>query len=281
MHTHSCASDGSFSPSELVREAIRLGLYAFALTDHDTVSGIEELERASLELAYLRAVPGVEIAARFGEGSIHICGLFIDRFSSELNEILRWIREGRDKRNEKIIEKIQKLGYELYLNEVIESAGGESVGRPHFAKLLVSKGYFGTMQDVFDKLLKKGEAAYVERKLPSPEQAIDSIHKAGGISIWAHPFARKNLDRRQFRESLVYLKSLGLDGLEAYYSTYDKLTCEYLCQVAKDENMLISGGSDFHGENMDGVKMGSGMGGLSIPDAVFAPLDKHKPKKSS
>ncbi|HPN83725.1 MAG TPA: PHP domain-containing protein [Victivallales bacterium] len=274
MHTHSLASDGSFSPSEIVKEAEKIGLYAFALTDHDTISGLEELELASERRGYARAVQGVEISARLGESSIHLCGLFINRSSVELGDLLKRARDGRNMRNIQITEKLNGLGFDISMEDVLGVSDGESVGRPHFAKILIKKGYFKTIQEVFDKLLKRGEPAYVERKLPSPGEAISAIHKSGGISIWAHPFARRNLNRRVFRESLDYIKDLGLDGLEAYYSTYDKGIQEYICQVAKEENLLISGGSDFHGENMDGVMLGSGMGGLLIPDEVFQPLQE-------
>ncbi len=278
MHTHSNASDGSFSPSELLEEAMNRGLYAFALTDHDTLSGLDELDRAAAGKGYSRAVPGVELSVQIEDHSIHVCGLFVDRSSVGLRNTLEWTRERRDARNAKIIRKFNELGYDIRMEDILNVAKGESVGRPHMAKILVEKGHFKNIQDVFDKLLKKGESAYVERELPSPEKAVSAIRDAGGIAIWAHPFARRNMDRRKFRETLSYMKGVGLQGIEAYYSTYDRPTQDYLLQVAREEEMLVSGGSDFHGDNMEGVSMGAGMGGLKVPDRVFDELLEAKGK---
>lgn len=272
LHTHSTASDGSYSPEELILEAVKKGLYALALTDHDTVSGLFDFESSAQKYNFENFVPGVEISVRFKENSIHICGLFINKDSKNLSSLLSWIRNKRGKRNLRMIEKFKKLGYQISLEELNQIAVGESQGRPHMAKILVSKGYFKNTQDVFDKLLKKGEAVYVERELPSPETAISAIIEAGGIAIWAHPFSQRNLDRKNFRNNLSYLKGIGLAGLEAYYSTYTRDIQDYLLKTAKEEKMLISGGSDFHGHFVENVNLGTGMGGLSVPDGVFNDL---------
>jgi len=269
LHTHSTASDGSCTPSELIKEAIEKKLYAIALTDHDTISGLEEFENNAEKMGFSRAVSGVELSVRLRENSVHLCGLFINRNCEELISLLQWIRQKRNERNEKIIHNFNKLGYKITHEEFNEIAQGESQGRPHMASILVSKGYFASIQEVFDKLLKKGGNVYVERELPSPETAINIIKIAGGLPIWAHPFASKNIDRKNFRSDLKYLKSLGLVGIEAYYSTYTREIQEYLISVAKEENLLISGGSDYHGKLMDSVKLGEGMGGMCIPNEIF------------
>jgi len=272
LHTHSTASDGTSTPSELIEEAVKTKLYAIALTDHDTVSGLKECEEKAKDIGFSGAVSGVELSVRLRENSVHLCGLFINRKCEELISLLRWIRNKRDERNKKIIHNFNKLGYKITCEELNDTAVGESQGRPHMARILVSKGYFSDIQEVFDKLLKKGKDVYVERELPSPEMAVNIIKIAGGLPIWAHPFANKNIDRRSFRQDLKYLKSLGLVGIEAYYSTYTREIQDYLVSVANEENMLISGGSDYHGQLMDSVKLGKGMGGLSIPDEIFENL---------
>jgi predicted metal-dependent phosphoesterase TrpH len=272
LHTHSSASDGSYSPSEILALAKKTGLTALAITDHDTVSGLEEFEQASTKLQYENAVQGVEMSVKIPNASLHICGLFIDRKNAELLALLKKIRGKRDERNLAIAEKLLALGYKISVDDVLKIAKGESVGRPHFAKVLVAKGYFKNTQEAFDRALKRGTCAYVDRMLPAPEEAISAIHGAGGLVFWAHPFGRKNFTKPRFISLLHELTQIGLDGIEAYYSTYDKETEKYLLSVSEKEGILVSGGSDFHGTNMDGIQIGTGDGNMAIPDRIFQEL---------
>jgi predicted metal-dependent phosphoesterase TrpH len=281
LHVHSSASDGSFSPSQLILLAKEKGLTALALTDHDTLSGLDEFERTALETGYKNIVPGVEISVKIPNASLHICGLFVCRHNVELQKLLSWIRDKRNDRNLKIAEKLSNAGYAITIDEVLNFAGGESVGRPHFAKVLIGKGYFSRTQDVFDNALKRGCFAYVPRELPSPEEAILAIHNAGGLAFWAHPLTKDSFSKTQFKNLLRELSAIGLDGIEAYYTTYDKETQNYLLSLAAQENILVSGGSDFHGANMDGVEIGIGAGTLNIPDSVYENILKNKNQSTS
>ena len=271
LHVHSTASDGTFSPSELIDMAERLDLAAIALTDHDTVSGLPEfLKRA--ETSDVKAVPGVEVAVDWNYREPHILGLFISHDCPELNKLLKEIRDNRHKRNDKIVEKLQANGYDITIDEVKEIGKGESIGRPHVAATLVKKGYFKTVKDVFGSCLARGGTCYVARILPDPKTAILAIHEAGGLAFWAHPVHRKNSNTKDVFSNLKYLKSLGLDGVEVYYSQFSQAQHEMLMKYAKDLDLAVCGGSDFHGANQPDVAMGKGLGTLSIPESVYDDL---------
>ena len=271
LHSHSTASDGSYSPSELVDLANDQGLSALALTDHDTVSGIDEFLQAS-SYSELEAVPGVEVSVEYGGKEVHIVGLFIDWHCESLLALLSEIREHRNQRNELIIEKLRNMGYEITLQELLDVAGGESIGRPLLAKILIEKGYFTEVQEVFDKCLKRGAPAYCPRVLPTPAKAIDEIHKAGGLAVWAHPLYRAAKERTYLRKVLRELVKYGLDAVEAYYTSFSSDQTASVLAVAKEFSLDVSGGSDFHGANQNGVMLGCGYGDLSVPYEVFEKL---------
>ncbi len=271
LHTHSTASDGSFSPLELVEHAHKIGLGAIALTDHDTVSGIPEFLEAAVDYP-LEAVPGVEVSVEYSGNEVHIVGLFIDYTMEPLLELLCEIRKNRNRRNELIIEKLQKMGFDITLQELLDVAGGESIGRPLLAKILIEKGYFTEVQEVFDKCLKRGASAYCARVLPSPEKAIHEIHQAGGIAIWAHPLYRSKNDRTYLRKVLRKLSELKIDAIEAYYTSFSPGQTRAVLEVAEEFSLLVSGGSDFHGTNQSNVNLGKGYGELAVPFEVFEKL---------
>lgn len=272
---HSTASDGSLSPSEILEAAKKKGLSAVALTDHDTVGGIPEFLDYAKNVPHISAVPGVELSVDFYDYSIHIVGLLIDHKKPSLNRLLSEIRDNRNKRNFLIIEKLQSLGYDITLKEVQEIAGGESVGRPHFARVLVKKQYFSGVQEVFDRCLKKGAPGYCMRKLPSPEEAIKKIHQAGGAAFWAHPMHRGECSKTYVLTVLKTLIKMGLDGIETYYSTFTPEQQKLLLDIAEDFNLLASGGSDFHGENMPGIDLGCGYGNLAVPEDLYVNICRH------
>lgn len=270
FHMHSTASDGSFTPSELVRMAADKSLEAIALTDHDTVSGVEEFLAEASRLG-IPVLSGVEVSVSH-ETSIHIVGLFVSSTCGRLNELLREIRRNRDSRNILIVEKLNSMGYLIGIEELEAEAKGESAGRPHIAKILISKGYFKHPQDVFDKCLKKGTPAYCPRILPEPSVAIDAIHEAGGLAVWAHPLHRADSSIKDIERTLASFIKMGLDGIEAYYSTFTNEQQNLIMDLAARHGILISGGSDFHGTNMRDIEMGVGYGGLKIPFSVYEKL---------
>ncbi len=281
LHTHSTASDGTSSPAELLALANERNLGALALTDHDTTSGLPEFLNESVKYPGIKAVPGVEVSVKHYDFSIHVLGLFIGHGADALEKMLCEIRKGRDARNDLIALKLQKQGYDITIEEVKAIAGGDCPGRPHFARILVQKGYFATMQEAFDKSLKRGKSGYCKRELPMPADAIDAIHKAGGLAIWAHPMSFTDGDRKTINKILKFLVGKGLDGIEAYYPLFSTEQTKCLLELATKYSLTVSGGSDFHGVNMKNIDMGTGDGSLSIPFSVYENLKAYHERKAS
>jgi predicted metal-dependent phosphoesterase TrpH len=167
------------------------------------------------------------------------------------------------------------MGYDITIDEVKAISGGESMGRPHFARILIEKGYFSETQDVFDQCLKRGAPAYCQRVLPSPEKAIEEIHNAGGLAIWAHAVYRLKNERYFVRKTLKYLTQIGLDGVEVLYSTFTKKQQKMMNELADEFNMLKSAGSDFHGENQPSISLGTGIdNSFQAPESLYLNLTK-------
>lgn len=275
LHTHSTASDGADTPSELVKKSLETGLSAVALTDHDTVSGIPEFLEAGKNTS-LKVIPGVEISSRGENRELHIVGLFIDHETPSLLAFLEKMRESRKARNEEMLIRLNVIGFPLTWEELEKEAAGESVGRPHFAQALIRKGYFKTPKDVFEQCLKRGKRAYVPRILPSPAEAVKAIHEAGGISVWAHPVSHNSggSGRSHVRRCLKKLVPEGLDAIETFYSQFTIAQQEMVTDLAKEYSLLASGGSDYHGKNIPGLSLGTGMGDLSVPDELLVQLEE-------
>lgn len=279
LHTHSIASDGSYTPSEIIELAIEKKLSVVALTDHDTVSGLDEFLSYADKFTEITAIPGVEISVQMDNSEVHIVGLLIDHKNEELGNFLSVIRDNRNNRNVQIIEKLQEMEYDITLQEVLDLAGGESVGRPILAKILIDKGYFTETQDVFDCCLKRGAPAYCSRVLPDPSEAIGKIHKAGGIAIWAHPVYRRKNERSYVRKTLNNLIRHGLDGIETHYTVYTPKQNKMLNEIATELGLIKSGGSDFHGKNQPRIELGFGWGELKVPEEIY--LEMLSAKQSS
>ena len=276
LHTHSSASDGSDTPSELVRKAEEAGLAAVALCDHDTVSGIQEFLEAS---GKTETVPGIEISTRLFKKEIHIIGLFVDPRSPALLEPLAYLRRTRIERNRKILERLGNGGFEVTENDVAEFAQGESIGRPHIAKALVAKGYFEDVHSAFVKCLKPGTPFYIPRDFLPPDQSIRIIHEAGGSAFWAHPMHGPRGDRAFLKKFLRELISWGLDGLEGYYSLFTERQHGIAMAMANERNLPVSGGSDYHGENQPSIQLGRGCGTLKIPYSVLEAIRQYRKNK--
>jgi len=267
LHTHSTASDGSYSPEELVKLAKEAGLLAIALTDHDTVDGLPLAKKTAQDIG-INFVCGVEISVKFeGKGHFHLLGYFKSPEVPELSGVLKKLHEARAKRNERMIEKLNELGVDISMEELREVAKGE-IGRPHIAKLLVAKGVVKSFEEAFDKYLKKGAPAYVPKALLTPEEAISLVLKAGGVPVLAHPVTLK-LDYYSLKEYIKRLKDLGLKGIEAYYTEHTEDLTQELLKYAKEFDLIVTGGSDFHGENKPDIKLGVGLGNLKIPDECY------------
>ena len=265
LHAHTTASDGDQSPTQLVRQAQEIGLTALAVTDHDTTAGLPEAMEAGRRFG-VEIVPGIELSAEVEVGQCHILGLLIDASNLTLNDRLREVIENRDKRNERIVAKMQnELHFDITLDEVVAESGGLVVARPHFAKVLLRKGYVTSMQQAFDEYLGKGAKAYVERDRLTPEECFALIHGAGGIAILAHP---NNLKRNEAdtEAEILRLRSLGMDGIEARYNLHTpQENARYLALAARHD-LLTSGGSDFHGSTVKPmVYLGHVEGGQPAP----------------
>ena len=288
LHMHSCCSDGTLTPEELAVAALNMGLEAAALTDHDTVSGVGRFLAAAAGTP-LHAVPGVELASMLFNKDIHIVGLFIDPGNAALLSALEQMRRWREERNAEMVEKIRSKGYDITLDEVLAEAGGESVGRPHMASVLLKKGCFQDMQSVFNRLLGRNGSCYVLRRYYPVDVCIRLIHEAGGLAIWAHPLHAAHGARAALRKVGSRLVGFGLDGLECYYSMFAEEQQNDALEFARSRSLLVSGGSDYHGASHPQVKMGTGIdGNLAIPFDIYERLlaakrnrDSHDSEKTS
>lgn len=264
LHTHSTCSDGTFRPAALVREARAAGVTHLALTDHDTVEGVDEAARAAEE-AGMAFLSGVEISAEFQPGTLHILGYGLDpqneRLRRRLGEIQRWRRE----RNPKIVERLGALGMPVTLEEVASRAGGDLVGRPHFAQTLLDKGYVKSRQEAFDLYLAKGRPAYVDKVRLSPEESVALIREAGGVAVLAHPLQLKIQDGDTLDAFVRNLVEGGLQGIECFYRNHTAQDEARFLAFARKYSLLPTGGSDFHGSNRPGIALGRGEGGLQVP----------------
>jgi len=270
LHLHTTHSDGSLSPTEVLQLAHKAKVTALAITDHDIVTGIPEAIAAGTELG-IEVIPGVEISSYIDNSELHILGYCIDWQNPELIRRLAALRESRHIRNPQIIERLRSLGLDVTYDEVRALAGTDSVGRPHIARLLMDKKYVTSAKDAFDRYLAEGRPGYVARELPKPADAIAWIRAAGGVAVLAHPTWAK-VSGEGLNTLLTTLKAEGLGGIEVHYSTHTRRqTTEYL-ELAKRLDLLITGGSDFHGITKPDIEVGTGRGGLKVPEKLLEPL---------
>lgn len=272
LHTHSNYSDGTETPEELLLDAKKIDLKALALTDHDTVAGIPEFLKAAEKYPGLLAIAGVEISTLYFNREIHMLGLFLDHTCAALQEFLSGIQFKRRQRNELMAQKLTSLGYHTDIEKIREMTKGQIVGRPHFADYLLKNYDFEDFQDIFDKLLKRGAPAFVPRSLPSPFEAIEMIHQAGGIAVWAHPIYRKSKERSWCRKILKDLVPAGLDAIEAYYTQFNEQQTRIIKDLAVEFDIALAGGSDYHGSHHPDVFLGSGSGELCVPADILPEL---------
>jgi 3',5'-nucleoside bisphosphate phosphatase len=273
LHLHSIFSDGSNTPEELVAMAEQGGVTALALTDHDTTDGLPRFIAAGARSS-VRTVTGIELSAEFGETTFHILGYLFDPANTDLQTELEWVREGRSERNDRILENLNRLGYELTLADVRKHSGDDLIGRPHFAAALIEKGHFTHKDKIFQQLLGKGKSAYAERRRLSPEACVEVIRKAGGVPVIAHP-AQMKLTTRALRRLVKKLKDHGLGGIEVWHSTHQPHQVEAFQRVCDDFDLVATGGSDFHGTLTPDLSVGHGFGDLEVSDAVLEALVKH------
>lgn len=267
LHTHSTASDGSLSPSELVDHALSKGITRLALTDHDTMDGLEEAMRRAAQ-RNLSFVPGVEISAEFREKTMHILGFGIDPGNVFLNEKLKILRRSRSDRNPKIIERLNEKGFALTMEEVAAVSGGKVIGRPHMAKVLFEKGYVSSVQEAFDLYLAKGKPCYVDKFRFEPAEAVSVIIRGGGMPVLAHPLSL-GMGFDELERVAADLRSHGLEGMECFYRNHTDDDESALLAIADKLGLIVTGGSDFHGSNRPNIEIGTGEGRLKVPSWVW------------
>ncbi len=273
LHTHSYYSDGTFSPEGLVILAKQQGLSAIALTDHDTIDGLALFHEAG-EKHGIETISGIEFAARyqgFHQPELHIVGLGFAYGHTALTECMAQIQKDRQERNIQMVHRLQGLGLPITFEEVQQCAGGEIITRTHFAAILLQKRLVRDRNEVFQRYLSPGCSGYVARKVLSPKDCIETIHKAGGIAILAHPTLYQ-LDADQLITVVQDLCGYGLDGIECYYATYTAAQQKQIQKIAHRFGLLPSGGSDFHGENKPHISLGTGTGNLAIAYEVWEAL---------
>lgn len=271
LHVHSSASDGSLSPAEVVREAARRGLAGFALTDHDTIEGLEEACEEALAQR-LVLIPGVEISVSEESGArqMHILGLGIDPRSRALRERLQRMRGERLERALRMLGRLRGLGIEIPEEVVREAAARGSVGRPHLAGALVRLGVCRTYQEAFDRFIGHRGPAYIPRSGLGAAEAIAAIHESSGIAVLAHPPLSVGVAAPGGLEEFVArVARQGLDGVEADHPGHSPKERRRLARIARARDLLATGGSDFHGEARPGVEMGRGRGDLRVGGDVF------------
>lgn len=271
LHVHSTCSDGTFTPAGLVSYAVQKGLAAIALTDHDTVEGLEEASAAAVGTG-LELVPGIEFSTEYKERDIHILGLDIQPKQTDFAKHLKAFQESRDARNEEMTLRLQNLEHIPITMEALRSAYGDAVlTRAHFGRWLFEHGYVRSIREAFSRYIGDDCPCFVPRKRTDPRQAIALIRNAGGIPILAHPLLY-HLTDTELEELVRYLKEAGLQGIEAIYSSNTGLDESSMRRLARKMNLKISGGSDFHGKNKPLLDLGSGKGNLKIPYEVLEQL---------
>jgi predicted metal-dependent phosphoesterase TrpH len=249
LHIHTNHSDGLFSPEEVVDLATAKNLDGIAITDHDTITGIKIAMEYSKRYNNFIVIPGIEFGCVYDDEEVHILGYFIDYENSELIKLTDILKKSRLNRGVEMINKINELGMKLSLEDVIEFSGEEYIGRPHIARAMVKKGYISNVSEGFTKFLDRGKPAYADRYKISISETISLIKNVGGISILAHPGLLKN------KEIIRHCISMGINGLECIHSKHDEEDTKYLIQIAERNNLIITGGSDFHGDSKDGSSL--------------------------
>lgn len=252
LHMHSTASDGVYAPAELVRLAREAGLWRIALVDHDTTDGLAEAQEAGERLG-MTVVAGIELNTELpdGWGEAHMLGYYIQPEQPAFQRSLALLRDTREKRGERMVERLREQGLEITWERVRELAGG-AVGRPHLARALMEQGYASSVGDAFAKYLDPGKPAYVPRFKLTPEDGIKLIKSARGVAALAHPAHIPDLEQ----VVLPRLVIAGLQGLECYYGDYDDATVERLLDLADQYGLIPTGGSDYHGPNMHPTPLG-------------------------
>jgi len=274
LHCHTTASDGIKSPSGLIDFAIEKNVRILAVTDHDTVSGLEEAVNYAVGRE-IQLIPGIEFSIEYQGGSFHLVGLYIDHEYKPMIEKTLHLQDVRDKRIYRIIEDLEKHGIEIPVEEVLQESTGGAIGRPHVARVLLKHGYANNINEVFKKYLVKGKPGYVKKERIKLDEAVSLIKGAGGLSIIAHPVSLNYKNIAEFETILKGFIDSGVDGIEAYSSMHKPSEISSFLELAVKYNLIISGGSDYHGDKDE--KIGYYLPSKPIPYEIYERIRKHKP----
>ena len=267
LHVHSNASDGTFSPSQVVELAKNAGLDAFALTDHDTTAGVPEALEKGRDLN-IEVIPGIEVSSSFDGTEIHILGLFVNSDDPVLAAMLEKMRISRDRRNEKMLENLAADGISFTKEELCGDNPDTIITRAHIAHALVAKGICSGMDQAFKKYLQYGGRYCPQKEHLSPEEVVKTLISNGAFVALAHPFQYKFGDKKT-EELIAHMADLGMKGLEVYHSSNNKLESMKLQEMAVRHHLLPTGGSDFHGSNKPDISIGTGRGGLRVSSLLL------------
>jgi 3',5'-nucleoside bisphosphate phosphatase len=240
LHLHTTASDGDYSPEELVRKAYQRGLKTIAITDHDTLNGIEEAVKTGTKLG-IRVIAGIELSTKYKGKTVDILGYGI-KSTEELSRVLQAMRNERETRAMQIIEKFGEIGMPITMNDILQHSQGEVISRPHIAKAIVAKGYVSDFQTVFDMYLADGKPCEVAKMIITPEEGLHLIHNAGGIAVLAHPIVLTD-------QLVIELLNFQFDGIEVWHRKHSREDMERYKAFARASQLLMTGGSDFHNDS--------------------------------
>lgn len=277
LHVHSTFSDGSMSPTELVNYAHKLRLSAISITDHDTIEGVEEAVSAGNRTG-VEVVPGLELSIKHGDCTVHLLGYFFRPTDNSLHLVLRRLQAGRLERNKIILSLLGSLGIHIEMQELEEISGHGQSGRPHIAQILMHKGAVSSMEEAFGRYLAKGGLAYAPRDLLHADEAIALIKNAGGFAVLAHP-QQIEKSGKDVTALIGKLRAAGLDGVEVYYPTHSRQFKKKLLAIAKRLNLLVTGGSDYHGTIRPGTTLAGGRN-CSVPMNILEEMKRCMEKTS-
>ena len=263
LHIHSAASDGLHASAELVTMAAGLGLSAIAITDHDCVDGVDEALAASAGLG-LRVLPALELSSHIGQRDVHFLGYHIDHHNVALAAHLEELRDARLERAGEMIDLLRHEGMDVSLDELLDVAGKGAVGRAHMATLLTKKGYASSVADAFERFLQRGACCYLEKEVMAPERVIELIRQTGGVPVLAHPGVSR------VDEHIERLAAVGIEGIEAFHADHSLEQMQRYRALADRLGLVVTGGSDFHGESVRGLRVGA----VEVPDWVVDALDE-------
>jgi len=268
FHIHTIFSDGTFTPEEVVKMASESGIKAIAITDHDSVEGIERAREACKQ-AGIEFVSGIEISTDYMGKEVHILGYFINEKDSEFLCKLMEFQKERERRTEKIIERLNELNIRITMRDVLNESTSGLISRNHIASAMLKKGYVYSRGAAFHEYLGSGGAAYIPKIAVTPETAVEMITKNGGIAVIAHPHLLP-LGTEKFDLFLKHLKNYGLKGIEGYYNGFEQKEINIYRRIADENGLIVTGGSDFHGMTRAGVMIGA----ANVPDTIYFEMKK-------